>query len=161
MHKKCPLCSDAPLPGNMIDDQCVISCIMQCPESTIDSALQILKASDFYTQSTGLLFDLIVKRHTDGKPVDSVAILGHLYEKGMIETIGGPAFVTDCFVACSAPSKSQVTYYANQVLKASKRRQIISIASEMAHAALKGSDESDEWRDSVLAILAKAVSIIP
>ena len=133
---------------------------MQSPETTIDAALQILKASDFYTQPTGLLFDLIVKRHTDGKPVDSMAILGHLFEKGMVETIGGPAFVSECFTACPNPTKTQVVYYANQVLKASKRRQIVAIASEMAHAALKGSDETDDWRDAVLPVMRKADAAI-
>lgn len=138
-------------------ERCVLSCMMQAPENSVDAALQIVKADDFQNPACGLLFDLLCRRFAAGEPLEPVAVLGHLYEKGMVDKIGGPAFVSEVFVA--SPNAGHVKHYAGHVLTASKRRQMARIASDLARAALVAG-EGEDWRDAVYPLMRKADEIL-
>lgn len=145
-------------PGSEDMDRCVISCLMQSPDYAVEKALEILKPDDFSMEACGLLFDIITRRHAKSELVDAVSLTNHLYDKGMVEKVGGPAFVSDCLTA--APNPAHVAHYAKEVLTASRKRQMLKIASELASAVVSGSEDSDDWRDALLPVLRRADSVM-
>lgn len=153
---KCPFCSPSQSTGNVEEmEHCVLSCMLQSPQFAIDSALQFLKASDFSSPAAGLLFGVIVQFQADGKDVDLITITGYLYDKNMVDSIGGPAFVSDVYT--KAPNPAHIKNYAQKVLNASKRRQLFQIAQKIAaHAQGTPETESGDWRDEILPLMRQA-----
>lgn len=157
MNQACHFCDPStPPPGDARMDMSVISCMMQAPASAVDAAAQILKPDDFLTEACGLLFDVITRQYSAGEPVEPVAIMGYLYEKGLIEKLGGPAFVSECYTAATSPEN--VKFYAAAVLDASKRRQMAHIASEMARVAVLGDSAATDggWREAMMPLMRRA-----
>jgi len=151
----CPFCEAKTINTGIEQmEHCVISCMLQSPSLAIDAALKILKPSDFSTGPAGLLFGVITQFQSEGKDVDPMTITGYLYDKGMIETVGGPAFVSDVYT--QAPNPLHIKHYAEKVLDASKRRQLYQIAHQMAHHALGTSDSEGDWRDEILPLMRLA-----
>lgn len=146
-----------PLPGDLNVEQALIGCLLNDPDTQVAEALRIVSAKDFYFPGTGLIFDTIVRRHEKGDSVDLVTLVSHYYETGVIPNQFSPAFVSECYTACSNPSFTK--HYAAQVLEASKKRQIIRIAAELGAAASQGNAE-DDWRDLCLNALRKADSAL-
>lgn len=157
--KTCPWCEPGvTLPGSGEMDRAVLSCMMQAPATAVDAALQLLTAADFYTPAAGTLFDVICRRYAAGEPVDAMALTAYLYDRGMIEGLGGPLFVTECYTA--ATLTNHVRHYAEAVATASKRRQMARLASELACAAIHGSQDSDDWRDAAMPLMRRADALL-
>ena len=150
---KCPFCSPSQSTGNVEEmEHCVLSCMLQSPQFAIDSALQFLKASDFSSPAAGLLFGVIVQFQADGKDVDLMTITGYLYDKNMVDSIGGQAVVSDVYT--KAPNPAHIKNYAQKVLDASKRRKLFQIAQKIAaHAQGTPEAESGDWRDEILPLM--------
>ena len=154
----CPLCDPAvALPGDPEMEKCVLSCMMQAPDFAVDAALQLLAPEHFSNEASALLFDIISRRHGNQEPVDPVSVTSYLYDRHMVEKVGGPAFVSECYIA--SPNPAHVKHYATAVLSASKRRQVARFAAEMARAAVQGG-ETDDWRDAVLPVLRKLDAVM-
>jgi replicative DNA helicase len=150
----CPHCTpDRRALGDFNIERCVLSCMIQSPETQVDAALRLLSPGDFSVENCGLLFDIIVRRHQNEELVDATSLVAYLYDKGLQEKIT-PSFVTETFTA--SPNPSHTAHYAELVLEFSKRRQMVSIASEMARAALGGGEEGIGWQDGCLDALRKA-----
>ncbi len=141
--------------GDYNIEKCVLSCMMQAPDSQIDVARSMLSVTDFDHQHTGLLFDLILKRHDKGELVDVVSLTSHVFDKGM-DSVLTPLFLSETLTASPDPMKTE--FYAKTVLEFSKRRQMCRIALEVASAALSGVGE--DWRAGCIAALSKADLVI-
>jgi len=152
----CPFCTQQPANTAGIEksEQCVISCMLQNPRLAIDAALQILKPTDFSNGACGLLFRIIAEFQADGRDVDPVTITAYLYDKNMVDTVGGPAFVSEVYTV--APNPGHIKHYAGQVLDASKRRQLLQIAQEMARHASGAVEAEGDWRDAILPLMRQA-----
>jgi replicative DNA helicase len=131
-------------PGSEEMDRAVISCMMQLPDTAIEAAVEILKASDFLTGHCAYLFDLIVSRHTNGHPVDAVSLAAHLIDQGRIADIGGAFVLSEISTTVSAPSA--VRSYCEDVAAASRRRTVAKIATRMDVLAYDG---PDDWREQM------------
>lgn len=148
----CPHCDPSrPALCDYNIEMALISCLMQSPETQVDAALRSVSTADFQNEVTGLLFDLIVRRHSDGQPVDPVSLTSYVFDKGMQAAIT-PSIITDAYTASANPSNT--THYAEVVREFSKRRQMVSIASELARAALDGGN--DEWKARSIDVMRKA-----
>lgn len=135
-------------PGSEEMDRAVISCMMQLPDTAIEAALEIVKASDFLTGHCAYLFDLIVSRHTNNHPVDQVSLAAHLIDQGRIADIGGAFVLSEIATAVSVPSA--VRSYCEDVAAASRRRTIAKIASRMDILAYDG---PEDWREQVAGLI--------
>ena len=132
----CQICN--PSRADLADEKtemAVISCMLQAPETQVDAALRILKPDDFNFESIGLLFDIICNRHAKGEPIDVISITAYIFDKNMTERIP-VTLISECLTA--SPNPSFTSHYADEVLAFSKRRQMVKIASDLAHAAITG-----------------------
>lgn len=137
----CDFCDPAkPAPGSVEMDKAVLSCVMQAPEATMGAALELLQPEDFSTEACSLLFDILRGMTARSEPVDPVSVTSVLHRQGVLERMGGPAFISECYTA--SPNPGHVRHYAGQVLEASKRRQVIKAAGKLVTAALS----ADDWR---------------
>ncbi len=151
----CVHCSpDRAALGDFNIEMCVLSCMIQAPETQVDAALRLLTPSDFATPACALVFETISRRYSHGELVDPASLTAYFYDKEMIEQIGGPVFISECLVA--SPNPSHTSHYAQTVLEFSKRRQMVRIGAEIARAAIDGGTETAEWREGVLTAMRRA-----
>lgn len=141
------------LPADPEQERCVLSCMMQAPEHAVPVAAQMLQPEQFSVEAHGLLYDLLLRRHIAGEPVDPVSITSVLYERGLMEKMGGPGLVAEVYPA--APDPAHTAHYAKHVIATAKRRELIKISSGLMGAAFDGSIDGD-WRDTASRLVRDA-----
>lgn len=145
----CDFCAN-PLPGSAEMEKAAISCGMQAPETAMPAVMEMLQPSDFFFPACGSLFDVLRGMHGRGEPMDAVSVTLALHNQKLLEKLGGPGFVSECYTASTNPAHAR--HYAAQVLEASKRRQVIAAAAAMVKAATTPED----WRAAVSPLLRAA-----
>ncbi len=139
----CPHCTGA-APGDIETDKCVISAMMQAPEYAVSLAMDALQCENFSTESCSLLFEIITRRHMDSKPIDPVSVTKELHSMKLLDKVGGPGFVSECYTAC--PNPAHVRHYAAMVLEASRYRKVMRLADLLSHAGA-GTGPYGAWAD--------------
>lgn len=108
----------------------------------IPSVLEKVKAEDFYIARHSDLFEAIIQLYDLGKPIDLVTLKEHLTLKGILEKIGGIAFVVE--VANLVPSIESVGYYADIVRNKAIQRKMIYLTEKIRNKCYRGDEETDE-----------------
>ena len=142
-----------PLPGDINIDKSILSCMMNEPAKAVPVAVGIVKASDFSSETCGILFDILVRRFDLGEELDPISILSYLIDKNQAEAVGGAGFISEVYTTCLDASK--IKSYCNTCLDYSKRRQVILEAGKLSRVAYGEVGESDDWRENAGAVIQK------
>lgn len=133
-------------PGSEESDLAVISSMMQAPDFAIPIASELLKATDFSTFHCSLLFDLIIQRHYANHPVDAAGLFLALADApDKLSAVGGPAKLTEAYVATSLPSA--VRSYCETVKDASVQRTIARLSDRLTTIAY---EKPEDWRTQTI-----------
>lgn len=124
-------------------ERCILSCMMQAPDFAISIAAERLTAASFTCSALAQIFQIILERADDTKPVDLPSILRVLQDRNLVEGMGGPALVTEVYTA--SPNPAHAAHYADAVADVAARRQAIIAAEALAAAAAEG---GEGWRDA-------------
>lgn len=108
----------------------------------IPGVLEKVKAEDFYIERHKELFEAIIQLYDLGKPIDLVTLKEHLTLKGILEKIGGIAFVVE--VANLVPSIESVGYYADIVRDKAVQRRMIYLTEKIRNKCYRGDEETDD-----------------
>jgi len=106
-------------------ERAVIGSILLKPK-TLDTLSSQLGSSDFYDHQLGRLYSVLVDRHDADLPSDPVTL--HPEAK---EIFGENPSATLAELFVEVPNAGNVSYYASQVIEASKKRKIGSIAGNI------------------------------
>ena len=106
-------------------ERAVIGSILLNPK-TLDTLSSQLGSSDFYDHQLGRLYSVLVDRHDADLPSDPVTLLPTAKE-----IFGETASATLGELFSEVPNIGHVHYYANQVIEASKKRKLGSIAGNI------------------------------
>jgi replicative DNA helicase len=120
------------LPSAVDMERCALSCLMQAPDFAGPAALRLLVPDDFSLEAHGLIYDLIAQRYQGGKLIDVLSITQELYDRGQIEKLGGPAFVSEIYTA--SPNAANFEHYAREVLEKAMARRVVTACLECAGA---------------------------
>jgi replicative DNA helicase len=127
--------------------------MMQAPDFAVNAAREHLQAEDFAVEGHGILFDIISTRHHDGLPVEIVSIMQVLYDRGLIDKLGGAATVTEIYTA--APNPAHAGHYAQVVREKSTLRRILRGLIKAEASVLS---EPEQWRGHVATLMDTLVT---
>src|ERR1700747_500807 len=99
-------------PQNLEAEQSVLGAIL-LENATINEALEVLRADDFYRQSHIEIFRTMTALSDPSHPIDAITMTEALRTRGKLEAIGGPVYIGE--LARCVPTASNIAHYARIV----------------------------------------------
>lgn len=132
-------------PQNPEAEQAVLGSILIEP-TAIDRVLSILPPNAFYKEAHNRIYAAMLELQNVGEPIDTVTLINHLTNQGLIEKVGGAYYVTG--LSEVVPSAANVGYYAQIVREKWVLREIIKTGDELIAESYKGEQETDDLLDT-------------
>ncbi len=125
------------LPHNIEAEQSVIGGLLLDDDNSerVQKVLAMLKPEAFYLRVHQIIFAEIRQMLRDNKPVDGLTLFDSLESKGLIEQIGGFAYIGQ--IAMNTPSAANIVAYAASVRESAMERygiQRMTEATELLYA---------------------------
>lgn len=105
-----------------------------------DQVGDVLRSEDFYRPDHKQIFESISVLSAEGKPCDVVTVSEHLQRSGLLDDVGGLAYVGE--LARVTPTAANIRAYASIVRERSLLRQLVSAGTEIASSALANEGHS-------------------
>ena len=115
-------------PNNINAEKSVLGAMMLSP-AAVASATESLRESDFYLLAHQKIFAAMFTLHTSAKNIDIVTVSDQLDMQGVLENVGGYAYLTD--LSDFVPVLSNINEYINIVKNDSLLRQLIDISGRI------------------------------
>ncbi len=115
------------VPPQSIEAEMAVLGSMLIEEDAIATAIEILDSDFFYRDSHKNIFATILELFDANNAVDLVTLVEALRKKGILEEIGGAAYITN--LTSTVPTAANVAYYANIVKEKALLRNLITTAT--------------------------------
>lgn len=115
-------------PQNLEAEQAVLGAILLEAEALI-TAMEHLRAEDFYSVAHQRIYDAVVGLNEDNKPLDLVTLMSRLQDQGELEEIGGVSYLAK--LSGAVPTAANVEYYAQIVAEKAMLRRLIRTATQI------------------------------
>ncbi len=132
-------------PQNIEAEQSVLGAVLLENEA-INQALEILTADDFYRETHREIFRAMMELSDHTQPVNAITLTDALRTKGLLEQIGGPAYIAE--LADAVPTAANVAHYARIVREKAVLRSLATIATDIASSAYEANADVDEFLDT-------------
>ncbi|QNC78743.1 DnaB-like helicase C-terminal domain-containing protein [Klebsiella quasipneumoniae] len=125
------------LPHSLEAEQSVIGGLLLDEDNSerVQKVLAMLKPESFYSKVHQILFAEIKQMIRDNKPVDGLTLFDALESKGLVEQVGGFAYIGQ--IAKNTPSAANIVAYAASVRESAMERygiQRMTEATELLYA---------------------------
>lgn len=131
-------------PQNLEAEQSVLGSMLIEKEAIL-RAMEILRPEDFYRDAHRGIFETIVSMYDRGEAIDLITVSENLRQRGILEDIGGLAYLTT--LANAVPTAANVEHYAKIVEEKSLLRQLINAATRIAARGYEGTEDVNELLD--------------
>ena len=125
-------------------EQAVLSSMLYDREA-IASAYELLKGDDFYQPKNGTIYTTMVELFIDNVPVDAVTLSNKLAEKGLLEQVGGVAYLS--MLVAGGYTSAYVKHYAKIVEQKSILRKLIKAAGDITAASYEAKESVEDILD--------------
>jgi replicative DNA helicase len=147
--------SDIPeIPHSREAEEAVLGAIL-INQDVYAELCDFLSAEDFYIHRLRFIWQAFAKLSAGRAPIDILTVSESLQSAGLLQEVGGPAFLTGLLNA--APSSLHAEAYAHLVREAAIRRSMLSAASQIATLAHDRDLELRVATEQSVAALEKAV----
>lgn len=106
----------------------------------IHQATNELLPEQFYVPSHRRIFEAMQAITSRELRVDSVLVIEHLTSEGLLESVGGPGFISN--LTYGLPHASSVSHYAQVIREKAALRQLIKTCNKITAEALEQADEA-------------------
>ncbi|MBP3887504.1 MAG: replicative DNA helicase [Cellulosilyticum sp.] len=137
-------------PHSIEAEQSVLGSMIMDHDAVI-VASEILIPSDFYRPDHAQIFGAIMELYTTGNPIDLITIQDKLVQKGVLEQVGGLAYIAE--LASSVPTSAHIKQYAKIVQEKSTLRKLIKVSSDITAKSFDG----DEPLDNIMNFAEKSI----
>lgn len=137
-------------PQNIEAEQAVLGSLLIDREAIIRVA-PFLRAEDFSRESHAQIYQAVVDLFERREPADFVTLCATLESRGVLDAVGGPAYVTSLINA--VPTSIHVEHYGHIVEAAALRRRLIDAAGQIARLAYEEDRDLEEVIDRSEAVL--------
>lgn len=131
-------------PNNIAAEESLLGAMLLSTKA-IDTASEIVSASDYYKPSHVHIHEAIMTLAVAGEPVDPVTVSDELSRHKLLDFCGGPAALIT--LQSSTPSTSSASRYAKIVRDCALLRGLIGVAGEIADKAYDRPDDVAEVLD--------------
>ncbi|MDR1785047.1 MAG: replicative DNA helicase [Spirochaetaceae bacterium] len=148
-----PLLKDKVPPHNTEAEQAVLGALL-LDGNAVSKVAPVLHPDTFYSKRHSLIYEAIISLYSGGEPVDTITLKDKLISLGKLEEAGGVVYLSG--LTDTVPTSANVDYYANMVLDASIRRELIKLSSEVI---AESHDETKESRQVLEAAQKKILGM--
>lgn len=121
------------LPPRSIEaEQCLLGSMM-LDQRCVPEVLETIDREAFYSADNQIIFDMLLKLWRAGKPVDAILLREELLKRGLLEEVGGAAYLGQ--ILSSVPTAANALNYAAIVFEKYQLRQAIAIANDILRDA--------------------------
>jgi len=136
------------LPHAVGPEKSLLSTMLQDPQEYISAAVEEkLTAGHFYLPNHSTLFGFLIELFEAGAAIELVSLVQRLLDKGLLEKVGGPGYLTELYTY--APSPGHFHHHLSHVKDKFVLRAIIRSSNEAVSRAYEAPDEVPELLDSV------------
>lgn len=132
-------------PHNLDAEMALLGSIMLRPDA-IYEIMDIVGGTSFYFEKHRMIYEMMLELFSKREPIDILSLTSKLKEKGMLERIGGTAFLTE--LTAMVPSSANIKHYAEIVKKKFMMRELISASEHISHLGFNEAGELEEILDS-------------
>jgi replicative DNA helicase len=138
-------------PQDLAAEQCVLGGML-LSKRAIAEVLETTEPEDFYRPQHETIFRAIVDLYGRNEPADPITVSNHLRELGLLDKIGGAAYLNVCVSA--VPTAANAEYYADIVRSCAIRRRIVEAGRRITDIGYDGEGEAHTAADRAQAELA-------
>ncbi len=131
-------------PQSLEAEQSVLGCILLDNSATF-TAIENLRAEDFYRTPHQVLFRSMVELAEKNEPIDVLTLAEHLKKNGLLDAAGGPAYIAG--LSDVVPSTANLVHYAKIVREKSVLRRLIHTASDIINRGHEAGGDVDLFLD--------------
>lgn len=131
-------------PQNLEAEESVLGAMMM-NQSAVVSAAERVGRNDFYRDSHRLIYQSIIDLYNRGEPVDLLTVTDDLAVKGVLEQVGGKAYIHS--VASAVPSVANASRYAEMVRESSILRGLVQAGNRIANLGYERTGEVKDLLD--------------
>lgn len=133
------------IPPHSIDaEKSVLGAAMLNDDALFD-IIEVVKANDFYDKNHKEIFQTIAEMSRKNVPVDLVTVADELKKKGVLEMIGGRAYLSS--LSSVVPTTANAGEYARIVAEKASVRRLIETADDVVVKGYEGSMEANTLLD--------------
>ncbi len=132
--------AERPLPHNLEAERCVLGAIL-IHNDAFNVAAELLDAGDFFRVAHRQVFDRMVNLSERGQAIDLVTLRDELSRSGVLEAVGGPAYVAS--LVDGVPRSTNVEHYARIVKERATLRNLIDSANRIVATAYAAEEDAD------------------
>ena len=115
----------------------ILGAVLVSNES-MDTAVTIVKADDFYRESHRHIFRAMCSLSDSNQPIDYVTLTAKLRAVGVLEEIGGASYLAT--LADFVPMAANMAFYCKTVAQKSTERRVVSAAQEASRIIIGGGE---------------------
>jgi replicative DNA helicase len=131
-------------PQNLEAEQAVLGAIL-LDNQALFKALEVIAPDEFYRPAHRRIFEAMIEVGERNQVIDLVTLADHLQRAGLLEGIGGSAYLTDLSQAVA--TAASVTYHAKLIHETAVNRTLIGVATEIVAQGYEGTRRVDELLD--------------
>ncbi|MFH1620944.1 MAG: replicative DNA helicase [Patescibacteria group bacterium] len=131
-------------PQNLEAEQSLLGSLILDKDAIIKIGDQVT-AEDFYSDKHKSIFEAISDLFRKHEPIDLLSISNRLQEKGLLEQIGGRAYLIQ--LSNAVPTASHVAHYGHIVQKKSTLRRLLNAAHDITALGYEESEDVEQLLD--------------
>lgn len=118
----------------------------------IGTARETVRPSDFYGSLHEMIYAAALALHDRGDPIDKISVAEELRHRGMLDQVGGMAFLSSLLDA--VPSASSADYYAKLIVEKATLRALIAAGVTIAEFGYEGEHQPERAVERASAVLS-------
>lgn len=126
-------------PHNLDAERAVLGAILLEGRETLPRVIELLRASDFYTEAHRTIFETMLRLFDRGEPVDLITLSEELRRAGALEAVGGPAALA--LLVEHASIAAHLTSYASIVRDMAVLRELIQTSTQIITQAFDAKED--------------------
>jgi len=135
------------IPPQATDVEAIVLGALMLENDAYQSVSTLLSAESFYKYEHRKVFEVIESIATQNKPVDLLIVTQALKDKGLLQDIGGPAFITQ--LTRQVASAAHIQHHARIIAQKHLQRELIKASTQIQVKAYDDTTDVteiiDEW----------------
>lgn len=145
------------MPRSLDAEKGALASMLLDPKVAISESVSTIRPEYFCTPANVVIYGALVEMWTEGLPIDLITLTQFLSDRGILESVGGAAYVTELFVFI--PTAANVQYYLEILTDKFTLRQIIAVCAEATKKCYLEQEDVPmllcEVKDNVAAIMTE------
>ena len=132
-------------PNHPKSERGVLGAMLRSPRAA-QTALESLRAEDFYDPANREIFDAMQAIGSESRPIDLVTVDEELTRRGRLDAVGGSGYLVE--LSTSVPATENVSAYIRIVDENATLRRLIAAAEQIMQDSYSGEKENQEILES-------------